>query len=477
MPKRSLPDSLDHMVDALFGGTNAQAPEPAVAPLVKIARDLRELPRENFKARLKSRLERTTTMASPTESVSALRQTAAAVLRIKDVGTAIEFYKKAFGARELSRFEAGGQIPHAEIAIGNSVIMLGEEAIEWGFPGPLTLGGSPVMIHLYVDDADAFAQQAAAAGARIVRPVADQFYGDRSGHLADPFGYTWNIAAHKEDLSIEEMQRRLAELNRRQQEGRTAARHIPEGFRIVTPYLRAQNVNTLIDFARHTFGAEEVGRMTGQGIHANVRIGDTMLFMGGGAPELSVTVENRPMAFHVYVEDTDAAYRRGLEAGGVSIGEPMEQPYGERSAGIKDQAGNSWYIATHHGKSFVPEGAPSVMPYLHPLRAEPLIQFIKRAFGGEEIAKYASPDGVIHHAQVRIGDSVIEMGEAQGPYQPMEFMLYLYVPDADATYNRALTAGATSISAPADQPYGDRNATVKDAFGNQWVVATHIRDL
>jgi PhnB protein len=106
-----------------------------------------------------------------------------------------------------------------------------------------------------------------------------------------------------------------------------------------------------------------------------------------------------------------------------------------------------------------------------------VIDFLKRAFAADEVARYAGPDGTIYHAQVRIGDSVIEMGEAHGPYQPMPTMFYLYVEDADAWYRRALQAGATSISEPADQPYGDRKAGVKDPFDNVWYVATPIKDV
>jgi uncharacterized glyoxalase superfamily protein PhnB len=184
-----------------------------------------------------------------------------------------------------------------------------------------------------------------------------------------------------------------------------------------------------------------------------------------------------PTALHVYVPDTDAAYDRALKAGGVEIQPPADQPYSERSGGVKDQFGNHWYIATAKGPHYIAEGLRTVNPYLHPLRGEPVISFLKRGFGAEELAKYASPDGVIHHAQIKIGDSVLELGEAHGPYQPMPSMFYLYVPNVDATYSRALNAGATSISEPADQSYGDRSGGVKDAFGNQWYIATHIRDM
>jgi len=113
MPKRSPIDPLDRQVEALLGRAGAGVPDPELAPFMNIARNLRELPREKFKARLKSQLERKSSMASASETSSALRQTATASLRIKYVGTALEFYQKAFGAREISRFEAGGQIPHA----------------------------------------------------------------------------------------------------------------------------------------------------------------------------------------------------------------------------------------------------------------------------------------------------------------------------------------------------------------------------
>lgn len=136
-----------------------------------------------------------------------------------------------------------------------------------------------------------------------------------------------------------------------------------------------------------------------------------------------------------------------------------------------------WYIATYKGDSYKWEGAPDVQPYLHPLRAEPVLNFLKRAFGAEELGRHATPDGVIHHVTVKIGDSYMEMGEAHGKYQPIQSMFYLYVPDVDDVYARALQAGGTSISAPADQPYGDRNAGVKDPFGNEWYIATHVKDV
>ena len=126
-----------------------------------------------------------------------------------DAARAIEFYKQAFGATEAMRLsEPGGRIGHAEIRIGDAPIMLSDEYPEMDVRSPQSLGGSPVLIHLYVDDVDALASRAVAAGAKLLRPVADQFYGDRSGTLTDPFGHRWMIATRKEDVSAAEMQKR-----------------------------------------------------------------------------------------------------------------------------------------------------------------------------------------------------------------------------------------------------------------------------
>ena len=126
---------------------------------------------------------------------------------------AIEFYKKAFGATEEGRMPGpDGKLMHAMIRIGDSRIMLADEMPEWGSLGPKALKGSPVTIHLYVDDADAFAKRAAAAGAKITMPVDDMFWGDRYGKLEDPFGHHWSVATHVRDVSMEEMQKAMQEM-------------------------------------------------------------------------------------------------------------------------------------------------------------------------------------------------------------------------------------------------------------------------
>jgi PhnB protein len=136
--------------------------------------------------------------------------TATPYLIVKGAAQAIEFYKQAFGAVELFRFPVpDGRLGHAEIKVGDSPIMLADEAPDMGYRGPQALGGTPVSVLLYVKDVDAQYQKAVAAGATVRKPVQDQFYGDRSGTLEDPFGHVWTLATHKEDVSPEEMQRRL----------------------------------------------------------------------------------------------------------------------------------------------------------------------------------------------------------------------------------------------------------------------------
>ena len=130
-------------------------------------------------------------------------------LRVRDAGKAIDFYRRAFGAQELFRLtEPGGKIGHAEIRIGATTLMLSEEYPEMGIVGPQALGGTTFSIHLHVDNADAWIARAVEAGATIVRPATDAFYGERGGTVRDPFGHEWLLGHQIEEVSTEEMQRR-----------------------------------------------------------------------------------------------------------------------------------------------------------------------------------------------------------------------------------------------------------------------------
>ena len=149
-------------------------------------------------------------MGTPTRSAGG-HADGRAYLTVKDAAGAFDFYHAAFGAEELFRLvEPGGKVGHAEIRIGNSTVMLSDEYPDFGALSPATVGGSPVKLHLYVEDADTFVARAVAAGATLLRPVADQFYGDRAGMIADPYGHSWQVATPKEQVSPAEMQRRWA---------------------------------------------------------------------------------------------------------------------------------------------------------------------------------------------------------------------------------------------------------------------------
>jgi PhnB protein len=479
MPRRSLIEQLDEAVQGVIANPGAPLPrgDAGINPLVRLAVELRDLPREEFKTRLGSELGGRHTMSAVAEPIAAVHAVATPRLTFIDVAKAIGFYQKAFEATETWRFNVEGKVGHAEIKIGDSPIHMSEEWPGGGRLSAETLGFSPVELRIQVDDVDSFVAHAVAAGMKVSRPIRNQFYGTREGHLVDPFGYTWDIFTLKEQLSVEEMYRRFDAI--RPQTPKPAVSPIPRGFRTVTPYMIAKDGPALLEFAKQAFGAEEMFRAVGTagGLHGEVRIGDSMLMMGGGIPGREFRATANAHALHLYVPDCDAVYERALRAGATSIGEPRDQEYGERSGGVQDPAGNFWYIATHQGENYRPEGLNDVNVYMHPLRAEPVINFLKRAFGARELGKYASPDGVVHHAELRVGDSLVEMGEAHGKYPPMPTMFYLYVPDCDAVYERALKAGATSISEPVDHPYGDRSGGVKDAFGNQWYIATHIKDV
>lgn len=244
-----------------------------------------------------------------------------------------------------------------------------------------------------------------------------------------------------------------------------------KGFRTVTPYIIAERGEALIDFVKQAFGAEELFRAIGSagGYHCEVRLGDSMLMLGGGAKYKG---PSSPTAIHLKVDNVDEVYQRALKEGATSTHAPQDFDYGERGAGVNDPFGNEWYLATPIGDThFLPEMG-TVTPYLHPHRADKLIDFLKQAFGAEEIARYGPADK-IEHAKVRIGDSVLELSEAHGPYQPLESTFFMYLEDIEETYRRALAAGATSLYPPAVQPHGGRGAGVRDAFGHTWYLATH----
>jgi len=257
----------------------------------------------------------------------------------------------------------------------------------------------------------------------------------------------------------------------------TTANPIRAGFHTITPYVTVPEAAEMIEFVKSAFGAQELMRDTGSagGIHAEVRIGDSMMMIGGGSAFRGTPT---PTMFQYYVPDVDEVYARAVAAG-ATVQLRLIEDHGDRFGVVQDPFGNDWIISRHLGAKYVPEGLRDVTIYLHPVGAPKLIDFLKEAFAAEEFVRYDSPEGTVLHAKVRIGDSIIEMGDARREpsamvLQPMPTAIYLYVPDADAVYRRAIAAGAVSLSEPADQPYGDRLAGVQDFCGNRWYIATHI---
>jgi len=255
-----------------------------------------------------------------------------------------------------------------------------------------------------------------------------------------------------------------------------AEKGIPPGSPSVVPYLIVDRSPELPDFLVRAFGAEVLYRMPeapGGGFHAEVRIGDAHVMMGGMLPRQAPTI---PAALHLYVPDVDAVFERAVDAGAQVLYLPKDQPYGDREAGVKDPFGDTWYIATHKaGPSHVPEGMHTVTPHLQVHGVDALLGFGKKAFGAETVARHADPKGVVMHAMMKVEGSMIEMGEAHGPYPVIPAMLYVYVADVDRSYARALAAGAESLKPPADEPYGHRTAAIRDTWGNQWYVARPIK--
>ncbi|HVY70835.1 MAG TPA: VOC family protein [Verrucomicrobiae bacterium] len=154
-------------------------------------------------------------MTTPVQPIPAGYEGATPYIICRDAARAIDFYKQAFGASEIMRMPwHGGRIGHAELRISKAIVMLADEFPEMDIRSPQSIGGSPVSLLVYVEDVDALVKRAEAAGAKVIKPLADQFYGDRSCKLADPFGHLWMFATHKEDVSREEMDRRAAAMAR-----------------------------------------------------------------------------------------------------------------------------------------------------------------------------------------------------------------------------------------------------------------------
>jgi PhnB protein len=235
---------------------------------------------------------------------------------IKDAARFIEFLKSAFAGTERLRAPLpDGSLMHAEVAVGNGIIETADGNDQYLV--------SPADIHLYVDDADVTYARAVKAGAKPIYEVADMPWGDRQGAVSDGFGNHWYIA----------------------KPGWTPG---PEGVRTIQPHLHLREAHKMIPFLESAFGAEPMGVHTspeGKVLHATMRIGNATLEIDEAHEEF----QPKPCHLHLYVPDLDAVYAQAMKAGATSVEVPQDKPYGDRSAGVRDPFGNTWFIATYLG--------------------------------------------------------------------------------------------------------------------------------
>jgi uncharacterized glyoxalase superfamily protein PhnB len=250
---------------------------------------------------------------------------------------------------------------------------------------------------------------------------------------------------------------------------------VREGFRTITPYLVVPDVHAEAEFLQQAFGVtgQIHGLGTQGGFHAEYNIGGSMIMVGGGGQGSQWKGTPLPGAIHLYVEEVDNVYQSAVQAGATSLMSPTDMPYGERGAAIEDVGGNHWYLATAFGDDYVPSGVPNLIPFFNPRGAPKMIDFLKQAFAAEELSVHKSPEGRVLHAEMKIGTSVVEMGEAHEQWQPRAAVFMMYVDDVDAWFARASeAAGVTVKEAPRLQPHGARVGSIKDPFDNTWYIAS-----
>jgi PhnB protein len=319
MAERALVDRLDEVVDVIIarGDATAALRDPELAPLARVAADLRHYPNPEFKARLRMQLERRTTMTAATMA-PAIREgftTVTPYIRVPDAGL-FDFLTKVFDAEETFSGHGGGGGMHREVRIGDSMLMIGEGS---GTGGMMPI--RPMAFHVFVKDVDATFARALSAGATSMGEPEDRHYGERSGFLADPFGNQWYVATPLRPESL------------------------AAAARAVTPVLHTEDAASYMEFVKRALGAIEEIRVpgpTGELRYGRVRVGDAAIELGEGVP--------MPGSFMLYVADPDAMYHQAIAAGAASIMLPSDQPYG-RVGGVQDPHGNQWFFARPHAAS------------------------------------------------------------------------------------------------------------------------------
>ncbi|MBK5295018.1 MAG: VOC family protein [Acidobacteriia bacterium] len=299
-------EQFDQAVQAMLDGRGEQPAE--FRELLEVCARLRDLPRFEFQLSLEKALERMNPMTATTPYRREGFKTVTPFILVPQPDKLLDFLEAAFGAQVTHRGPAPNGGFHGEARLGQAMLMVGG--------GDMAVGRElRASLHYFVDDVDAAYRRAIAAGAKVFMgeagEPADRPYGERSAFVEDPFGNQWFLARHLG----------------------------PEGERPgeMTPYLYPESARGLIAFLEKAFGAEGLGVYEHEGrvMHA-VRLGDSLVEMGEGPPF-------GPQALSLYVEDPDAMYERALAAGATSLWEPKDQPYGERTAGVRDPFGNQWF--------------------------------------------------------------------------------------------------------------------------------------
>jgi PhnB protein len=295
-------------------------------------------------------------------------------ITVKGADAAVDFYVKAFGAQKLFALPGpDGKTMHAEIKIGDSIVMIDEEMPEGG-KSPTTLGGSPATLMVYTPDADAMFAAAVAAGATAKMPVEEQFWGDRYGELTDPFGHSWAVATHVEDLTDEQMGQRAAimmasmdpKAKKKKKKpkkgappewktivGTPATAGQPKNYHTVTASIVLHDANAAIEFYKSVFGATEKGRMAmpdGKLMHAELAFGDAVIMLSDEMPGMSKsakTLGGSPVALMMYTPDVDGVFAKATGAGATPAMPVTDMFWGDRFGMVIGPDGYGWAIATH----------------------------------------------------------------------------------------------------------------------------------
>ncbi len=311
-----LADRLDRTIDAIVRRADATAAlqDAELAPLTRLAADLRDLPRPEFKARLRAQLRKDTTMPSPTVLTRprAGFTTVTPYLRVRDGGF-VDFLTRVFAAVETHSAPGSGGGSRRDLRIGDSIIIVHE-----GGAGG-TESSRPAEFHVYVEDADAVFQEALAAGAASLGDPAERPYGERAGFVKDPVGNHWFIATHR------------------------GGSYLPNELRTVTPFLHVKKAGGYIAFLERAFGAVEEGRHEtpdGRVVYARLRIGDAAIELG----EADDTIESMPGDFYLAVDDPDAVSKQALAAGATPLSPPVDEGPAEGVIALADPMGVHWFI-------------------------------------------------------------------------------------------------------------------------------------